>query len=380
MTAYSFQLNGQRVSQIVVHDITEQLVIQSELRASEEHLRAVASVVTDAIWDRDLRTDTVQWGGGLSSMFGYSGKEVESHTWWLSHVHPDEQIAVEGSIEAALASGATHWSSEYRFLRPNRAYTLVADKGHIMRDSAGRPYRFIGAMVDLEEQLREVEIAAQARRDERLRLAQDLHGSATQSLYSINLIAEAARRHLTHGDQAKMTEALIRLGELSRQALRQLRLLLYEMRPDQLEQLGLVAAIRHRLEAVEQRAGLRIDLSDRTEGHSPQPARRVLFSETLKVLNRYLTQSGATSVTVELTGNSEAMTVVIRHECPPTSESMPNDEPGGTATLHESKLTVGTSGLASHEVTYPTRARGPASRHSFISGRDPREGSVQTTR
>ena len=91
LTSYAFRLGDQTVRQTIVYDVTEQLAIRAEMEASEDRLRLIASMATDAIWDRDLTTDQVEWSGGLFSLFGYSGPEVHSHSWWLEHIHPDDQ-------------------------------------------------------------------------------------------------------------------------------------------------------------------------------------------------------------------------------------------------------------------------------------------------
>jgi len=78
--------------------------------------------------------------------------------------------------------------------------------------------------------------------EERARLARELHDSVTQSLYSISLFAEAARRLADSGDLGTVREQLGELGEAARQALKEMRLLVYELRPAALEREGLAFA------------------------------------------------------------------------------------------------------------------------------------------
>ena len=313
LTSYAFRLGDQTVRQTIVYDVTEQLAIRAEMEASEDRLRLIASMATDAIWDRDLTTDQVEWSGGLFSLFGYSGPEVHSHSWWLEHIHPDDRGSVDASQKAALASNAEQWSAEYRFLRTDGRYVPVLDRAHIMRDANGKACRLVGSMVDMAEQRHEVELAAQARREARTRLARELHSSVTQTLYSVNLMAEASRRYVSHGDDERLTESLARLGSLSRQALRQLRLLLYEMRPEILETGGLERALRHRLEAVEQRAGMMTRLTNGFSGDIPTSIQRVLYRVTQEVLNQFLTQTSATKAIIALLGESDRVCLELQH-------------------------------------------------------------------
>ena len=94
---------------------------------------------------------------------------------------------------------------------------------------------------------------------ERNRLARELHDSVTQSLYSVNLYAEAAARLLTSGDAAEAAGHLRSLRDTAQDALREMRLLIFELRPLALEKVGLVAALRARLDAVEARGGMQAE-------------------------------------------------------------------------------------------------------------------------
>jgi nitrate/nitrite-specific signal transduction histidine kinase len=92
--------------------------------------------------------------------------------------------------------------------------------------------------------------------EERQRLARDLHDSVTQALYGATLYAEAAARLLDAGNTKVATEHLRNLRDTAHEALGEMRLLIFELRPSVLESEGLAAALHARLEAVEGRTGL----------------------------------------------------------------------------------------------------------------------------
>ena len=97
--------------------------------------------------------------------------------------------------------------------------------------------------------------------EERQRLARELHDSVTQALYSVNLYAEAARMALTAGKEGVALENLQNLREMTREALLEMRLLVFELHPSILEKEGLEAALQARLAAVENRSGLKTEIS-----------------------------------------------------------------------------------------------------------------------
>jgi signal transduction histidine kinase len=147
--------------------------------------------------------------------------------------------------------------------------------------------------------------------EERQRLARELHDSVTQSLYSLTLLAEAARRLAAEGDPERLSDTLGRLGATSQQALKEMRLLVYELRPLELETEGLVGALRRRLDAVERRAGIRARLEVSGDMNLPGRTEVELFRIAQEVLNNTLKHAEAQQVTVKLQREARAVTLEI---------------------------------------------------------------------
>ena len=312
VVSYAFEMEDRPVRLSIAQDVTEQRAVEGALRASEQRLRIIADVTTDAMWDRDLTTDEVEWSQGLSSLFGFDLANNLNHDWWGEHVHPDERDKVEAGIVAVLAGDEPYWADEYRFRCVDGRYVNVLDRGYVIRDDNGRAVRFIGAMVDITAQLQVAEAATRAAQEERQRLARDLHEAVTQSLYSASLMAEAARRHSSTADLSTTSEYIARLSELSQQALRQLRLLVYELRPTVLEQEGLAGALRHRLEAVEQRAGIQARLMDECDAIIPAAVQNELFLIAQEALNNSLKHAAASAVTVIVGAAPDSVWLEVR--------------------------------------------------------------------
>jgi GAF domain-containing protein len=139
--------------------------------------------------------------------------------------------------------------------------------------------------------------------EERSRLARELHDSVTQSLYSLTLLSVAGQRLAETGEMERVKGYLTRIGEIGQQALNEMRLLVYELRPVALESEGLVGALRQRLDAVEQRAGVRARLVIAGEaGTSELPAalEEALFRIAQEALNNALKHAAPTSVEVRI--------------------------------------------------------------------------------
>jgi signal transduction histidine kinase len=136
--------------------------------------------------------------------------------------------------------------------------------------------------------------------EERTRLARELHDSVTQSLYSLVLLTEGWRRLLSAGNESKTEDHFRRIGEIAQQALREMRLLIYELKPFPLTQEGLVGSLWKRLDAVEKRVG--IDASVVIQDHIELPAddEESLYWITLEALNNSLKHAAATKETIQL--------------------------------------------------------------------------------
>ena len=148
--------------------------------------------------------------------------------------------------------------------------------------------------------------------EERERLARDLHDSVTQSLYGASLYAEAAIRALADGDVEPAGANLHEVRETLQEALGEMRLLLFELRPPLLDELGLVGALKARLQAVETRAGLITELEDHSDAQRlPQPTEQALFRVAQEALNNVLKHAHATRVRLCLSVSQSAVVLGI---------------------------------------------------------------------
>jgi signal transduction histidine kinase len=149
-----------------------------------------------------------------------------------------------------------------------------------------------------------------AAQEERRRLAQDIHDSVTQSIFSLILTTQAARQ-AAGGDDGQAGETLREIEDMARQALKDLRLLLYQLRSPLLEYEGLVSALRYRLDAVEARAGVRTKLIAPADIEMSREAEEVAYRIAIEALNNSLKHAKATEVVVELRQEGDWLTVTI---------------------------------------------------------------------
>jgi signal transduction histidine kinase len=136
----------------------------------------------------------------------------------------------------------------------------------------------------------------------------------TQALYSVTLYAEATRLALSAGKQAVATENLQELHNMAREAMVDMRMLIFELHPPGLEEEGLVAALQARLAAVESRARLQTEISVEGERRLPIAVEEELFRIALEALNNVNKHANAQRVTIHLNFGNENTCLEIRDD------------------------------------------------------------------
>ncbi len=134
---------------------------------------------------------------------------------------------------------------------------------------------------------------------ERQRLARELHDSVTQSIYSLTLLSSGWESMARQGTLEDPANSFHRLGAVGQQALREMRLLIHQLRPSNLEELGLANALQQRLDTVERRSN--IDAQMIVQGDLaglPPHVEDELFNIAQEALNNSLRHAMAGSVRV----------------------------------------------------------------------------------
>lgn len=151
-------------------DIHEKKLVDHRLRLSEERYRLAAEATTDLVWDADLKSGEVVWGGAMERHFGYGRMTVDNRRdWWLERLHPEDLARTQASLESLFLGDDDRWTCEYRFRRADGSYAEILDRAFVLRDENGVATRLVGAMQDLSERQRSV--AALRTSEDRLKLA-----------------------------------------------------------------------------------------------------------------------------------------------------------------------------------------------------------------
>ena len=146
---------------------------------------------------------------------------------------------------------------------------------------------------------------------ERGRLARDLHDSVTQSLYSIALFSETAKQLASSGKHDELDNCLDELISSSQAALKEMRLLVYNLRPSVLKNEGLAGAIQQRLDSVESRSGIKGSLFIEGQGELTELEEETIYRIVQEALNNALKHSAATNVDVRIVIEDDAVKLEV---------------------------------------------------------------------
>jgi signal transduction histidine kinase/ligand-binding sensor domain-containing protein len=135
--------------------------------------------------------------------------------------------------------------------------------------------------------------------EERQRLARDLHDAVSQTLFSASLIAETLP-DLWGISPDEVGELLLKLRQLSRGALAEMRALLMELRPAALAEASLKELLRQLAQAAAGREGIPVSVTVDETCDLPSEVRIALYRIAQEALNNVVKHAQASRVEVSL--------------------------------------------------------------------------------
>jgi two-component system sensor histidine kinase UhpB len=195
------------------------------------------------------------------------------------------------------------------------------------RSSEGRALaRAFNSMLDrLETARREAaRTALEAQETERLRVAQELHDEVGQTLTAVTIQAERA----SEGNPADATQALRDVANSVRDSLDEVRRIARELRPEALDDLGLVNALIALSNRLDRQDGPRIERDlQGTLPPLPPEVELVLYRIAQESLTNAVRHANARSISLWLQGDAESVALRVRDD----GQGMPRELPLGTS-------------------------------------------------
>lgn len=292
-------------------EITERLSAKQALAVSEERFRSIFEYVTVGIKVLNLEGRILQTNYAFQSMIGYTEEELVGN-YFYKFLHPQDVHRAISLFQDVKALGTSSFRFEHRALHKDQSIVWVKTIFTIIKKGTEdpTPVFVVGIVENVTEQKRiEAEMAELNSRLqssmelERLRLAQELHDSPMQSLYSAIYQIEELRNSAS----PELKESLAEVKQHIQGVLQDLRATAKELRPPTIFNFGLENAIRsHANDIAEKHPNLSLHLSLAHDRQMlPEKVRLALFRIFQQSLANVIRHAKATEVHVRFSFDAE---------------------------------------------------------------------------
>jgi PAS domain S-box-containing protein len=292
-------------------EITERLSAKQALAISEERFRSIFESITVGIKVLNLEGRILQTNYAFQSMMGYSEEELVGN-YFHKFLHPEDMRRAIKLFDNVKSNGISSFRFEHRALHKDKSVVWVKTIFTVIKAGKNeeQPAFIVGIVENITEQKRlELEMAELNSRLqtsmelERLRLAQELHDSPMQSLYSAIYRIEELRS----AADPELKEGLMDVKQHIQNVLQDLRATAKELRPPTIFNFGLENAIRsHANDILEKHPNLSIHLSLAHDRQIlPEKVRLALFRIFQQSLANVIRHAKATEVHVRFSFDAE---------------------------------------------------------------------------
>lgn len=151
----------------------------------------------------------------------------------------------------------------------------------------------------------------EAQEEERHRLARDMHDGLAQSMANIVVKAELCER-LLEVDEHKAKLSLVELKDIARHNLKDIRKIIYDLRPMTLDDLGLVPTLERYFIKFQHETGVIVELETLGNISNLESAFEiVIFRIIQEALNNIQKHANANTVTIVLEGTKKRLNLMV---------------------------------------------------------------------
>ncbi len=289
---------------------------EAQLRESEARFRYLVTASPDVVWEVDREGRFTFVSDVVERLTGFRPAEIVGTRMsdlispeTLPHAQQQLQEIMADPDRVAVARFALRRRDGSSVPIENFATGMVRDGALVGGHGAGRD---LSDRDRLERDLRRhaAELAAST---ERAHLARELHDSVTQALFAMSLTTRSIELLLPQDRDAAL-EKFEELRELQREALAEMRSLIFELRPGSLERDGLAQALRTHAAALDSRVGLSILVEAELPDRLPLETEENLYRIATEALHNVVKHAGASQAHVRLAQASGIVTLTIRDD------------------------------------------------------------------
>jgi len=285
----------------IVTDISDRKAAETELGESENRLRIAIEAAELGTWSWDLTRNLITWNDQHARFLGVEALEgTQTPDQMPASVHPDDAPRVRDELRRAIERRGV-FESEFRVLHPNGKVRWLSGYGRVADEIGGRAARLSGVSIDItqrkaaeemlqrandeleervRERTRELARALEQRRlaergrdqllrrivntqeEERGRISRELHDNLGQHLTAVMLGLQSLESQIVpdgkgevpdgkgevpdgKGKSSDQEAQLLNLRALVDGLMKAAHRQAWELRPAELDDMGLEVALRH---------------------------------------------------------------------------------------------------------------------------------------
>tara|TARA_B100000315_G_scaffold258090_1_gene309050 strand:+ start:1197 stop:2885 length:1689 start_codon:yes stop_codon:yes gene_type:complete len=243
-------------------DITKRKQEEDAMKESERRLKEAQEVSLIGSYLMDIETGEATWSDEQYRILGYqSGEVTPTFKFYLKHVHTDDRENFIKKNQEVFSSRKLY-DNEYRIITKDGIEKHVHSKARVEEDRLGKLW-FKGTLQDIterkkleNEQKNFSKKLVERQELERKRIASELHDSLAQNMMIIN--NEIDKIKSNSPKKAKDRESLNLASSLALQSIDDIDRIVYDLRPPQLDHLGLKKAVESMVEKISNSSGVNI--------------------------------------------------------------------------------------------------------------------------
>jgi len=146
---------------------------------------------------------------------------------------------------------------------------------------------------------------------ERERLSRDLHDAVNQTIFSISMISEMLL-YQAQGESPQLEQGIAQIHQLSRIALSELRILLFELRPDNLLRAKLSDLLAQLTKTLSIRVNVKVELRLNETVQLPANVHLTFYRIAQEALNNIIKHANADEIIITLDVNKQQGQLIIQ--------------------------------------------------------------------
>lgn len=124
---------------------------EPDISESRRRLELAMESARAGVWEWDLNSGENIWSDEHWSLLGLDKDDAEaSFDLWANSIHPDDRERTKAAVIES-ATNEQEISIEYRVIRPDGQVIWVFSRGKPLLDDHGRPIRYIGTIIDVND-------------------------------------------------------------------------------------------------------------------------------------------------------------------------------------------------------------------------------------